>query len=266
MVDTANHIGELNQTLPPAGGPVGEGDDEIRVVKKVLVNDFAGINAPVYEDADTSGVGGSTPVTSQTMSSWEARISKNATDISSLQAQGIFVVGMILAWSPFAGAIPGGWALCDGSLANGQQTPDLRDRFVLAAGGANPQGTIGGSATDTTTSAGAHTHPITVDSHTLTTSQIPSHDHDMFTNEIVGSDQGTPTTQRIAYGGDNLAQSRAYKMQPSTLSADVGRTGVRGGNQGHTHTANSTSAGAHTHEVDTVPPFYSLTYIMYVGT
>ena len=40
------------------------------------------------------------------------------------------VSGMILMWSGSIGTIPTGWVLCDGS----NSTPDLRNRFVIAAG------------------------------------------------------------------------------------------------------------------------------------
>jgi microcystin-dependent protein len=50
--------------------------------------------------------------------------------------------GLITMWSGSLGSIPVGWALCNGS--NG--TPDLRDRFVVAAGSTYAVGATGGSA------------------------------------------------------------------------------------------------------------------------
>ena len=41
-----------------------------------------------------------------------------------------FTAGMIMLWSGSIGSIPSGWTLCNGS--NG--APDLRNRFVIAAG------------------------------------------------------------------------------------------------------------------------------------
>ena len=45
-----------------------------------------------------------------------------------------FPQGIILPWSS-SGAVPYGWALCDGSVHNNVKTPDLRGRFLL---GSNP--------------------------------------------------------------------------------------------------------------------------------
>eukprot|EP01052_Picozoa_sp_SAG31_P036148 SAG31_NODE_4469_length_3207_cov_40.075933_1_plen_216_part_10 len=50
---------------------------------------------------------------------------------------------LIAQWAGGAETVPPGWVLCDGQ--NG--TPDLRDKFVLGAGGQYAAGSAGGSAT-----------------------------------------------------------------------------------------------------------------------
>ena len=60
-------------------------------------------------------------------------------------------VGAIMMWSGAVASIPAYFRLCDGT----QGTPDLRDRFVLGAGGARSPGAIGGSADAIVV---AHTH------------------------------------------------------------------------------------------------------------
>jgi len=64
--------------------------------------------------------------------------------------------GTIVMWSGSVANIPQGWALCDGT--NG--TPDLRDRFIVGAGGGYAVGATGGEAF-----------------HTLTVAEMPAHSH-----------------------------------------------------------------------------------------
>ena len=66
--------------------------------------------------------------------------------------------GVIVMWSGSAENIPSGWVLCNGK--NG--APDLRDRFIVGAGGGYAVGATGGAATVT-----------------LTVAQMPSHTHDV---------------------------------------------------------------------------------------
>lgn len=55
----------------------------------------------------------------------------------------------IIIWSGAVANVPSGWYLCDGS--NG--TPDLRNKFVLGAGGSYSVGATGGAANHTLTEA-----------------------------------------------------------------------------------------------------------------
>lgn len=61
--------------------------------------------------------------------------------------------GMILLWSGSIVSIPPGYVICDGN----NDTPDLRDRFILGAGGAWAVDDSGGTTT--------HTHNFTGDGH-----------------------------------------------------------------------------------------------------
>ena len=68
-------------------------------------------------------------------------------------------------WSGSIASIPSGWYLCNGS----NSTPDLRSKFVVAAGSTYAVGDTGGSANAVVVS---HTHTATVTdpghTHTLT--------------------------------------------------------------------------------------------------
>lgn len=50
--------------------------------------------------------------------------------------------GLIIIWSGELNTIPSGWLVCNGS----NNTPDLRNRFVVAAGSSFAFNTIGGFA------------------------------------------------------------------------------------------------------------------------
>ena len=66
--------------------------------------------------------------------------------------------GSILLWRGSVPTIPYGWALCDGN--NG--TPDLRDRFIVGAGGTYSPGNTGGenSVILTVDQLAAHNHKL----------------------------------------------------------------------------------------------------------
>jgi len=65
--------------------------------------------------------------------------------------------GMIMLWNGSVDTIPSGWHLCDGTMG----TPDLRNKFVVAAGDTYSVDEEGGSDTQTHTFTGdGHNHPF----------------------------------------------------------------------------------------------------------
>lgn len=131
-----------------------------------------------------------------------------------------FTAGMIIIWSGSIGSIPAGWVLCNGS--NG--TPDLRDRFVIAAGSTYAVGATGGSADAIVVS---HTHTATVTD--------PGHAH----NISVG-------------GGAGGAQIMVGNPASNTYTTNSAVTGISVSNA----TAGTSGTGAN------LPPYYALAYIM----
>ena len=132
-----------------SNGNVGIGttepDEELHVVGNIKMVDGNQAAGKVLT-SDASGVGTWQPVSSGIPS------------------------GVIVIWSGSIGSIPEGWALCDGTSG----TPDLRDRFIVAAGSSYNVGDTGGEAF-----------------HTLTINEMPSHTHTMtFYNH--GGGPGTP--------------------------------------------------------------------------
>lgn len=168
-------------------------------------------------------------------------------------------IGVILQWSGSVATIPGGWQITDGT--NG--TPDLRDKFIVAAGNSFSPTQTGGTAaggTLTTSTAGshnhggstsatdgAHTHNITLasagthnhggatENHTLAVGELPSHTHGV--GMTFSGGPGGGSGQVAGYTGAN---------QASTVT-----DGGTGGNLGHSHVVDNDGAHAHTASADT---------------
>ena len=137
-----------------------------------------------------------------------------------------FTAGMIMIWSGSTGSIPSGWVLCNGS--NG--TPDLRDRFVIAAGSTYAVNATGGSADAIVVS---HTHTAT----SVVTD--PGHTH---TATGLGNLGGG--SNAFNWGGGTGATQ-------TTNSATTGITVA---------TTNQSTGSSGTNA--NLPPYYALAYIM----
>lgn len=103
--------------------------------------------------------------------------------------------GVIVMWSGAANAIPTGWALCDGT----NNTPDLRNRFIVGAGSTYAVGATGGS-----------------DTVTLTVEQMPVHTHN-YDVSVSGYES--------VIGGGGIYLSKAFQNTP--------QTGIAGGGGSH---------------------------------
>ena len=123
---------------------------------------------------------------------------------SIVSGDGTIPLGGIIPWSGETTAVPDGWALCNGQTANGRKTPDLRDRFVVGAGGEYQPNATGGVARVT-----------------LTVEQLPAHTHDY---KFTGADLA------LSWDNDNYFYdaSREYPNNTNTKTTES-----RGGNQPH---------------------------------
>ena len=141
--------------------------------------------------------------------------------------------GVILLWSGSIGSIPSGWNLCDGT--NG--TPDLRNRFVVAAGDTYAVGATGGA-----------------DSVTLDASQMPAHTH-TFSGSTNTTGAHTHTVAAGNSGGaDNIITTG------NARSNDTSYTTSSAGDHSHTFSGTTSSTGGGgSHE--NRPPYYALAYI-----
>ena len=147
-----------------------------------------------------------------------------------------FPVGSIILWTQALGTIPSGWALCNGSSG----TIDLRNRFPVCAGVTLSPSTNVGSTSVTPSAA-----TVTIDGHTLTTTELPSHTHsydDIYgDSDIAAVDYGTAAAH--AYLGDHADRS---------TNTDGGTGGA------HDHSTGSSVTYA---SESNIPPYYAAYYI-----
>jgi hypothetical protein len=147
---------------------------------------------------------------------------KTAVDAAVAQIPPGIPTGGIILWSGSVGAIPTGWALCNGQ--NG--TPDLRSRFVVGAGSAYNVNATGGTANAVVVS---HSHSIT----------DPGHTHSQ-----AGYNLSSPPGPIPWYNWGNNSYATNY---PNTGSAVTGIA------------VNSTGQSGIDANL---PPYYALAYIM----
>ncbi|HOW96704.1 MAG TPA: hypothetical protein P5567_09315 [Kiritimatiellia bacterium] len=172
--------------------------------------------------AGTLGVGGATVVSNTLHVTGNFDVAAPST----IAGFGSIPIGGIIMWSGAPAGIPSGWALCDGGTHEGVPTPDLRNRFVVGAGGAYAVSSTGG-----------------VDTVTLDQQQIPSHTHPVYApnNDVNGStSQGWPA--------NNNHQSFRSSDRGREYTINSAAVGSIGGGQAH----------------ENRPPYYALCYIMRV--
>ena len=147
--------------------------------------------------------------------------------------------GCIMLWSGSIASIPSGWYLCNGT--NG--TPNLVDRFVIAAGSAYPVGAVGGSA-DAIVVSHSHTASFAPPTATSTVND-PGHTH-------------TTNAQRIIQNSGGISGRGYGETGADIFSATTGIT-VSTSLSGGSVTVNATgSSGTNAN----MPPYYALAYIM----
>ena len=156
--------------------------------------------------------------------------------------------GAIIMWSGTAVDIPAEWQLCDGT--NG--SPDLRERFIVGAGG-DSNLVVGG---EYAVGSGPNLDPSTTPDEntvTLTTQQMPRHRH----YADSGSDgnhsnhtQGTFNDGDVRDSGHQSRSNDAYGIQTKGSHRHEFNTNYSGGLSGATQP----------HE--NRPPYYALCFIM----
>jgi len=177
----------------------------------------------------------------------------------SWEGLGIVPVGTIILWS--GDAPPDDWALCNGQVVHGIQTPDLRGRFALGVGqglGLTERriGDRGGS-----------------EEHTLVAAELPAHAHSFAAGQwpaainTQGEHQHLLMTEDSQGGWFDVIREGERYYDPSLISHVLvdQKTSVGGS---HAHRVDippsNTSARGDGRPHSTMPPFYALAYIMRV--
>ena len=206
---------------------------------------------------------------------------------ASLEAASLYLVprGGVILWHGSSDAIPKGWAICDGT----QGTPDMRDRFVVGAGGkyaldgmggaasatpdvstgtaktgirladAAPGGTAGNSGTGIGIQnaalniwTGAAGTGIGIQGTTLDGNTLPSHGHVYHTNAHNGA---TGFEDRAANGGDTVTANTGNSWGHAHGVSDPGHAHAVGSSE-HAH---GVSDPTHGHRVATEAHNHTLT-------
>jgi len=243
----------------------------------VVYADGGGATANVFDISNVFSASSIT-ITGGTISGISSLGVSGTLTATSFTGGGMIPSGGIVIWSGSAASIPTGWFLCNG--LNG--TPDLRDDFIIGAGGAYAVGATGGSNVITSVPAHTHTFSGTTDTaanhtHNAGTSAAGAHTH-----SAVTSDPGnhTHTTGAVTsagnngasfFGRDNSGDNNNMVWRSAGAHSHTLNQNAAGS---HTHTATTSTDGDHTHtysgttastgsaSVTTTPPYYALCYIM----
>jgi hypothetical protein len=237
---------DLDPLVPASDGPAGQGDDELRLIKQTLVTTW-----PELDSEITMGSAGAAPSSADVTQLWD--------DITALSGgvAGVFKTGMIMMWTTANGAVPTDWTVCDGTNVNNVQVPDLTDLMIVGAGNLYADGSsAGGTGGGMTGVAGAHSHTIT--NPTIGMGNLPS---TLAGNINIAQSSGSEGMQHDSTvtfaSGDNGGNPGVPRTVPVTVDQ---------ANSDALVIADTSTQADHAHTVTNVlPPYYALTYIMYVG-
>ncbi|CDH22376.1 conserved hypothetical protein [Xenorhabdus bovienii str. kraussei Becker Underwood] len=175
-------------------------------------------------------------------------------------------------------AAPEGWAFCNGERG----TPDLRNRFIACGNtidekGESPKPLTGEKNRKTysvETNKVKTELKVTVNDTALTTKQLPEHSHydgmryhsdkghlyDFHMESVPGASHNVQTgelynaTYRIMNNSSPVVEESIWYMYRF-------KTSSTGAGEGHKHEA-LVSEEKHSHNVDIIPPYYLLAFIM----
>ncbi|HET6402712.1 MAG TPA: hypothetical protein VFH95_15110 [Candidatus Kapabacteria bacterium] len=157
------------------------------------------------------------------------------------RAAGVIPIGGIIMWSGTVSNIPAGWALCDGNTYNGHATPNLKDRFIVGAGGTYAVGSTGGSTQAPYTASGI----LTTSASGTGISLGASGPFAFVLSDGHFSTTGSLCTCGLQWDYESNVYTNQYINDP-----------------GHSHTVNASGITLST--TSSLPPYYAMAYIMRV--
>jgi hypothetical protein len=162
--------------------------------------------------------------------------------------EGALPPGIITMWYGNIATIPAGWALCNGQTVNGFATPDLRNRFVIAAASDSAGVAVTTVSVSTSTVGGSTDIPLISHFHQAISNVIdPGHIHE---SQYDGRTPGS-----IDYNGSGSeigGMGTGYNYPTTSTGTNISVT--------TSILATGTSNGS----MANLPPYYALAYIMKV--
>lgn len=211
-------ITDLDPNVPMDTESRSSGYVRLRNIKSAIKNTFPNIDSPVLSTAE---------------------------EIDASVSSGGWTIGMI---TPFNGSsLPPGWAFCNGDVANGFKTPDLRNLFIK---GASADGDMVPNNLPDSISLLGYTE---IQNFALEEKHLPRHRHRVGT---WGMNEGSGFPRNYPYREPGTAGSTARK---GITRSTGGLSGMPGSTKGHTHGIREYKT------MSTSPDFYVLSFIVYVG-
>ncbi len=242
-LESAAYVNGLVSANPPAGDPVTQADDHLRLIKQTLVASFPSVSGAITKTH--TQLNNALDKTGDTMTgllvlSGAPTVDLNPTTKLYVDTLSVAIAlaigaampsGAVIMWSGLVAAIPAGFHLCDGTTG----TPDLRNRFVMGAGSTYAPAATGGSKDAV---AIAHTHTAT------SAVTDPQHTH-----------TGVSVTRGGNGGSGNfLGEGDGYGRDPYVPQVNSAATGI-------TVATTVATAGAVGTDLN-LPPYMALCYIM----
>jgi hypothetical protein len=184
--------------------------------------------------------------TGNTLTANTLSVTNNATvggtcTADTFSGNGITPIGGIIMWS--GGSVPSGWAICDGN----NNTPNLKDRFVLSSGDTYSAGSSGGSADAVLVQ---HDHNATSTSTSTTQTETIT---------------GTFGSEPYSYAPTGVFSRTASNFGEDQDQGSNGQIMTMDASHDHTTTTTTTTAIANEGVSGTgknLPPYYVLAFIM----